>query len=223
MDVELIVLIFVFIIPIGSYFYRKFIMNKYAVEDNLSNLNGFDVARKILDENNMENVLIFETRDSLKEKYEFQRKNIKLTQRVFNESTITSTVVAAFEAAHASLDRDNHVIYRIREMAYPAFMYASSFGYIIALLGFLTSLLELYYVGIAFSMFGIVFALLTISVDIESKKRAITLLKENGLMMQDEEDRMNEVFNVCILTNIANLIGELVHIVNSIIDYFKKD
>ena len=43
MDIELMILIFIFIIPIGSYVYRKFIMNKYLVEDNLSNLNGLDL------------------------------------------------------------------------------------------------------------------------------------------------------------------------------------
>ena len=220
---QLFILILVFIIPIGTYLYRGFILNKYAVEESLSNLNGLDISRKILDVERMEEVIILETTDELQAKYDPNRKTIKFTKDVFNNSSITTTAVASFECAHASLNRDTHVYYNLREKINPLFRYTSDIGYMVALLGFLLNYLDLYYLGICLCSFGIIFELVTLPIEFEAKKRAISFLKENGLVMPDEEEKVNTVINAYSLTYVANLIGELRFIFNAVVDYFKKD
>ena len=184
--------------------------------------NGLDLSRRLLDVEHLENVIILETDDELQAKYDNKRKTIKLTKKVYNESSITALAVSAFEVAHATLDRDNHVFYNLREKINPVFRYTSNIGYVVALVGFLLNMLELYYLGICLCGFGIVFALCTLPIEIESRKRAIVFLKENGLVMPDEEDKFYEVANVYMITYIANLIGELRHIFDLVVDYFKK-
>ena len=220
---QLVILILVFIIPIGTYLYRRFILNKYMVEENLSNLNGLDISRRILDVERMEDVIVIETADELQAKYDLNRKTIKFTKDVFNDSSITTTAVAAFEVAHASLARDTHVFYNFREKINPLFRYTSDIGYMVTLLGFLLNFLDLYYLGICLCSFGILFELATLPIEFEAKKRSLAFLKENGLVMPDEEERVNTVTNAYTLTYVANLIGELRFIFNVVVDYFKKD
>lgn len=219
---ELIGMLLVIVIPIATYFYVRFIINKYNVEDNLNELTGFDIARSLLDSENLNEVLIFETDDYLNAHYDPARKTVKLTPDVYKGNSISSTAIAGFEYGHASQDRANHQLYKLRVKISPVFKYTSNIGYLVLIVGFFTSLLEVYYLGLSLCAFGIIFHLVTLPVERDACKRSIEALKETRLIMPDEYERIETVSNAYSLIYIASLIGELIYMFKAAIEYFTK-
>ena len=72
----------------SSYSRYKKILNS---KDNT----GYDTARKILDKNNLEDVMILETKGNLTDHYDPKRKVIKLSTDIYHGSSIASAAVAA--------------------------------------------------------------------------------------------------------------------------------
>lgn len=74
---------------------------KYKKVLNSKDLTGFEVARKILDKNNLQDIMILETRGNLSDHYDPTRKVIKLSTDIYHGSSIASAAVAAHECGHA--------------------------------------------------------------------------------------------------------------------------
>ena len=75
--------------------------SKYKKILNNKDLSGYDVARKILDSNNLDNIMILETRGNLTDHYDPQRKVIKLSTDIYHGSSIAGAAVAAHEEPYS--------------------------------------------------------------------------------------------------------------------------
>ena len=81
--------------------------SKYKKVRNKNGLTGFEVARKILDENGLQDIHIVEIKGNLTDHYDPSRKVVRLSTEIFNGSSIASTSVAAHECGHAIQDKEN--------------------------------------------------------------------------------------------------------------------
>ena len=108
MDIIIIYLLILIIPAIASFNinsnYKKF----KQIELN-KKISGFEVARKILDENGLDNVYIIETQRDLGDCYDSARKTVKLSKDVFHGETIAAASIAAHECGHAIQDKEGYV------------------------------------------------------------------------------------------------------------------
>ena len=145
---------------------------KYKGINNKANLSGFEVARKILDANGLSDMDIVSTPGNLTDHYDPSRKVVRLSQEVFDGTTVASTAIAAHECGHAIQDKEGYVMMRIRSAIVPIVNIGTKLSYAIILIGLLFEAIGLVYVGIALTSLGLLFQIITLPVEFDASKRA---------------------------------------------------
>lgn len=167
----------ILLIPLIAQLYVTYTYKKYKNYANSSNTTGYDIARKILDNNGLKDIYIVETSGTMTDHYDPKRKIIRLSKEVYHGQTIASIAIAAHECGHAIQDKENYIFLRIRSLIYPIVNVGTSLSYYIILLGILFEAMDLIIVGIALVSLGLIFQLVTLPTEIDASKRASQNLK----------------------------------------------
>src|SRR5574344_1732042 len=75
--------------------------NKYSKIKNSLNISGSEVAKRILEMNNLGNVKIDKVNGSLTDHYNPKNKRISLSNNIYFDNSVASVAVAAHEVGHA--------------------------------------------------------------------------------------------------------------------------
>ena len=190
---------------------------KYKRVKNTKELTGYDVARKILDENGLEDIYIVETRGELTDHYDPTKKVVRLSSDIYHGKTVAAMSVASHECGHAIQDKDGYTFMRIRSAIFPIVNVATSISYWIILLGFLFELLDLIYIGIALTCLGLLFQIVTLPVEFDASKRAGVFLKEYNLATEDESKGVKKMLGAAAMTYVAGVLASALQILRLIL------
>ncbi len=221
MDTILIILII--LIPLVAQIKITSSYNKYKRERNTCNLTGQEVARKILDENGLDDIHVVEIKGELTDHYDPTRKVVRLSTDIFHGDTIAATAVAAHKCGHAIQDKENYAFLRIRSAIYPVVNVATRVSYYIILLGFLLQALKLVYLGIGLTCCGLLFQLVTLPVEFDASKRALNKLEEYNLLASNEIDGARNVLTAAALTYVAGVIASILQILRLLLIASSQD
>ena len=221
MDTILIILII--LIPLVAQIKITSSYNNYKKERNTCNLTGQEVARKILDENGLDDIHVVEIKGKLTDHYDPTRKVVRLSTDIFHGDTIAATAVAAHECGHAIQDKENYAFLRIRSAIYPVVNVATRVSYYIILLGFLLRALKLVYLGIGLTCCGLLFQLVTLPVEFDASKRALNKLEEYNLLASNEIDGARNVLTAAALTYVAGVIASILQILRLLLIASSQD
>lgn len=210
MDTILILLII--LIPLIAQVKISSSYNRYKKEKNTCKLTGQEVARRILDENGLQDIHIVEIKGELTDHYDPTRKVVRLSTDIFHRDTIAAAAVAAHECGHAIQDKENYTFLRIRSAIYPVVNVATSVSYYIILIGFLFQALKLVYLGIGLTCCGLLFQLVTLPVEFDASKRALNKLEEYHLLAEVEIEGAKNVLSAAALTYVAGVMASILQI-----------
>ena len=214
---DLILAIIVILIPLIAQIGVSSNYQKYKRVKNTKELTGYDVARKILDENGLGDIYIVETRGELTDHYDPTKKVVRLSSDIYHGKTVAAMSVASHECGHAIQDKDGYTFMRIRSAIFPIVNVATSISYWIILLGFLFELLDLIYIGIALTCLGLLFQIVTLPVEFDASKRAGVFLKEYNLATEDESKGVKKMLGAAALTYVAGVLASALQILRLII------
>ena len=214
---DLILAIIVILIPLIAQIGVSSNYQKYKRVKNTKELTGYDVARKILDENGLEDIYIVETRGELTDHYDPTKKVVRLSSDIYHGKTVAAMSVAAHECGHAIQDKEGYTFMRIRSAIFPIVNVATSISYWIILLGFLFELLDLIYIGIALTCLGLLFQIVTLPVEFDASKRAGVFLKEYNLATEDENKGVKKMLGAAALTYVAGVLASALQILRLIL------
>ena len=169
---DLLIILGIIAIPVIAQIGISVNYSKYKNIENSKKLSGFDVARKILDKNGLQNVHVVEVRGNLTDHYDHSRKVVRLSSDIFHGESVAAIAVAAHECGHAIQDKENYSFLRFRSMLFPIVRISNYFSYIVLLLGFLFEAVNLFSVGIALVTLGLVFQIITLPVEYNASSRA---------------------------------------------------
>lgn len=186
--------------------------SKYKKVNNKNGLTGFEVARKILDENGLKDIHIVEIQGNLTDHYDPTRKVVRLSSDIFNGSSIASTSVAAHECGHAIQDKDNYTFMRIRSKMVPFVNLSSKLGYLAITIGILFSMFDLAIFGIVLLLAMLAFQLVTLPVEFDASNRAAEQIKKLKLLDETEKDKSKSMLNAAAFTYVASLVTTLLEI-----------
>jgi len=99
----LIYIIFIYLIPLIAFIKLLNTYNTSNENKNSSKLSGFEIARKIMDKNELNNMYIVEKKGSFTDIYDKNLKVVKLSTPVFNEENIYSLSMSSYIASYAIL------------------------------------------------------------------------------------------------------------------------
>lgn len=213
---DLIIVLLIIGLPLCAQLYINSTYRKNIRKKPSNDLNGYDVARKILDKNGLNDMLIVETRGNLTDHYDPTRKVIKLSTDIYNTNSIASIAVAAHEAGHAIQDKEGYTFLKIRSFIFPIVSLLSRFSYLIIFLGFLFEIMNLVYLGIIAVSSGLLFQIITLPVEINASKRALKEIEELNITNEQDKEGITTVLKAAALTYVASTLAELLQLLRLI-------
>lgn len=196
---------------------------KYKKVATKSGLQGYEVARRILDSNNLQNVDIVETRGELTDHYDPTRKVIRLSSDIYHGATVASSSVAAHECGHAVQDKEGYFFLRLRAALVPVVNFSSKAGYIAILIGLIFGYLELAWLGIFLELAILLFQLITLPVELNASKRAADFLKKEALIESKEQIGSKRMLRAAAMTYVASVLATLLQIFRLILIVSSRD
>lgn len=212
-----------FLIVIGAQALVSRTYSKYRAIKNKKGLTGFDVARKILDENNLKAIDIVETKGTMTDHYDPRRRVIRLSSAVYHDSSIASIAIAAHEAGHALQYKGNYPLIKIRGILVPVVNFASQIGYVVLVIGFIFSILNLVFAGIIMLALTLTFQLVTLPVEFNASKRAKSVLKKEKMIDDSESKKVKTMLNAAAMTYVASLLANLLEILRLILMFNRRN
>jgi hypothetical protein len=200
------------ILPALAQIYVSSTYKKYKKVKNSSNINGYDVAKRILEKNGLGNLYVVETKGTMTDHYDPTRKIIKLSSEVYQNESVASMAIAAHECGHAIQDKDGYFFLRLRSKIYPVVNVATRFAYIVLLIGIFLEFMDLILAGIVLVGFGLVFQLITLPVEINASKRALAELEECGYL-QGDETGARTMLKSAALTYVAAVLSSALEVI----------
>ena len=195
--------------------------SKYKKIPNSKELTGFEVARKILDKNNLNDIMILETKGNLSDHYDPSRKVIKLSTDIYHGTSVASVSVAAHECGHAIQDKDGYKPMRIRSKIVPTVNICSKLGYIAIILGAIFSY-QLIEIGIILLATILVFELITLPVEFNASKRALQQLDKLKLLGKEEKEKSKSMLSAAAFTYVASLITSFLQILRLVLMFTSR-
>lgn len=154
-----------------------------------SNLSGAQVARALLDKNQLTDVPVEITPGNLTDHYDPRRRVLRLSPDVYHGRSLAAFGVAAHETGHAVQHYHEYIPLSIRNSLYPAANFGSSLAFPIFFIGLIfgrggTFLMDL---GIILFLVAVLFQVLTLPVEFNASKRALLMLEEGGFLTRGGE------------------------------------
>ncbi len=190
---------------------------KYKKITSKKGITGFEVARKILDNNGLKDVHVVETRGALSDHYDPKRKVVRLSAEIFQGESIASVAVAAHEAGHALQDKNGYLMLKIRSAFFPIVNFTSKFGYIVIVIGLIFGSYSLAWIGIILECGILVFQLITLPVELNASKIAKKEITSLKILSDIEFQGASKMLMAAAMTYVASLITTLLQILRLIL------
>lgn len=175
--------------------------NKYSRVASRSGYTGSQVARMILDRNNLHDVRIEPVRGNLTDHYDPRTKVIRLSESVHSSNSVAAVSVAAHEVGHAIQHGIGYRPLLVRNNMAPIANIGSRFAFGLIFIGVLLESF-VYEFGIILYLAVVLFQLITLPVEINASRRALTQL-ENGIIPAEEVRGSKKVLSAAALTYVA--------------------
>lgn len=212
---NIILILLIIGLPLLAQIFIKISYENNSRIKNSKELTGYDVARKILDKNGLNDLLIVETNGYLTDHYDPNRKVIKLSRNIYENDTISSMAVAAHEVGHAIQDKEGYFFLKLRTFIFPIVSFISRMSWLVILVGFFFEIVNAIYLGIIIVSASVIFELVTLPVEINASKRAIKELNSLNLIT-GEEDKVKNVLTAAALTYVAGTLAEILQLIRLI-------
>lgn len=222
-DYTYILVLIGFLITFIAQIYIKSSYNKYKKINTKSGMDGYEVARRILDSNGLNNVDIVEVQGELTDHYDPSRKVVRLSTDIYHGTSIASSSVAAHECGHAVQDKDNYFFLKFRSALVPFANISSKVGYAAIVIGLIFEITKLAWIGIALEMVILLFQLITLPVEIDASKRAGEFLKKEALVEKSEQVGSKKMLTAAALTYVASLVSTLLQVLRLVLIVSSRD
>lgn len=168
-----------------------------------SNYTGAQVARYLLDANGLHEVRIEMARGTLTDHYDPRTRVLRLSKQVYESSSVAALGVAAHETAHAVQHAQNYIPLGIRNNLWPVANFGSQAAFPLFFIGLFFGIPTLTTVGIWFFVAALAFQVVTLPVEFNASRRALSMLTEGGFITQSERSKVKEVLSAAALTYVA--------------------
>ncbi len=183
--------------------------NRYSQIMNRSGMTGADAAWRLLQLNGITDVKIKRISGTLTDYYDPNKKEICLSEDVFNSRSIAAIGVACHEAGHACQHNEGYFPLKIRSLVIPATQIGSVLGVPLCLIGLFINSEPLAYAGLIMYGFVALFQLITLPVEFNASKRALQTIEANGFLTDSEYVGARKVLSAAALTYVAALASAL--------------
>lgn len=219
-DPTFIILIPAIIFTLYAQSKVKSAYRKYLRVANRRGITGRQAARIILDRNGLEHVNIELVAGTLTDHYDPSKDIMRLSDQVYNGTSIASVSIAAHESGHAIQDGTAYGFLRFRNAIAPAVNLVSAaswplliIGLIIIWQGNIATGNFIFNIGIIFFALVVLFHTVTLPVEFNASRRAIRQLVELNIIDEAESRGARKVLSAAAMTYVAALATAIANLV----------
>ncbi len=203
------------IIALWAQLKVKTTFSKYS--SHRCSLNGAEAAERVLEANGVHNVRIERVSGNLTDHYDPKTNVIRLSDAVYSERSIAAVGVAAHEAGHAVQYAKGYSPIRIRAIIHPVCSLGSQLSVPLLLIGLLFNFPILINLGIIFFSAALLFQLVTLPVEFNASKRALTAIKDNFILTTEADYKgAKRVLSAAAMTYVASVLVSLMQLLRLI-------
>ena len=196
----------------------KSTFSKYSNEHNQHGYTAREIARKILDNNGLYNIQIENVSGNLTDHYDPSANVIRLSDTVYNSTSVAAIGVAAHEVGHAIQHAQGYTPIKIRQAIIPITQIGSNLAVPLVLVGMLFSALDwLIPVGIFLYAGVVLFQAVTLPVEFNASSRALKTLDENVILHKSEIKMAKKVLSAAAMTYVAAMFSALMSLLRLIL------
>ena len=172
----------------------------------LNGLTGAGAAQAVLRYYGVNDVRIERVSGELTDHFDPKSNVIRLSEGVFDSTSIAAVGIAAHEAGHAAQYAESYMPIKVRNSILPVTKIGSYAGIPLALVGFWLGFEPLVTIGLLLYSFILLFQLVTLPVEFNASRRAIQVIGETGLLRSEEELKgAKKVLRAAAMTYVASL------------------
>lgn len=196
--------------------------NRYSKKLSLRRITGAQAAQRVLSANGVSGVSIQRVSGNLTDHYDPKSNVIRLSDNVYDSTSVAAIGVACHEAGHAVQYAQHYAPIKIRAAIIPITNIGSKLAMPLILLGLLLSLGEsvsygFVYAGIACFGLSAVFQLVTLPVEFNASRRAMQTIAYTDLLTEDEQKGARKTLTAAAMTYVAALAVSLAQLLRLII------
>lgn len=178
--------------------------DKYSRVTNREGLTGRSVAEMILRGHGIYDVRVDRVRGSLTDHYDPTQKVLRLSDPVYDSTSIAALGIAAHECGHAIQHNESYAPLKFRNAIVPAANLGSNLSFLFILIG-LFAFEPLIKLGIALFAITVLFQLMTLPVEYDASRRAKAILAD-GVLSGEEMVGVERILSAAALTYVASLL-----------------
>lgn len=194
--------------------------NKYSRYRSGSGMTGAQAAERLLWASGIRDVRVGHVSGNLTDHYNPSKKVLNLSDSVYNSTSVAAIGVAAHECGHAIQHAKGYAPLDIRSKLVPVANIGSTLAWPVILLGvFINSASSqmIINIGIILFSFAVVFQLVTLPVEFNASGRALTLLKQQGILSDQELTHTKKVLRAAALTYVASAASAILQLLRVIL------
>ncbi|MBR4910529.1 MAG: zinc metallopeptidase [Clostridia bacterium] len=190
---------------------------KYNKTFNSRGQTAEEVARTILNSAGILDVRIERISGSLTDHYSPKEKVLRLSEDVYGSTSVAAIGVAAHECGHAIQHKVNYAPLTLRSLSVPIANFGSILYLPIIILGFILGNMGLAQIGVLLFCLIVLFQLITLPVEFNASRRAITVLAESNILSPDELVGAKKVLTAAAMTYVAALFSSLLQLLRLVL------
>lgn len=196
---------------------------KYDRVRTRSGLTGHDTVLRLMRTNGVQGISVGCVQGTLTDHYHPAKAIVNLSETTYGNNSVAAVAVAAHEMGHVMQNQHGYLFYRIRTALVPVVNFGTRLSMPLVLVGLLLDAFSRTAnsdTGFYIAMFGVVlyggsllFALVTLPVELNASSRAKKMLIESGILTEQELPGAKQVLSAAALTYLASVLTSLVYFV----------
>ena len=200
---------------------------KYAKQFSSRGITGAQAAQRVLSANGVYGVKILRVDGNLTDHFDPGKNMIFLSDGVYDSVSTAAIGVACHEAGHAVQYAVGYAPIKLRAAIIPVTNFGTKLAWPLMLLGIVLSSMSyafynLVYVGIACFSLSLVFQLITLPVEFNASRRAMTAIREGNILTDEELVGARKTLTAAALTYVAAVATSLVQLLRLIAIYGRR-
>ena len=225
MDPWYILVILAFIFSMVAQTKVSSTFNKYSRVRNRAGFTGAQVATQMLQNAGIYDVSVQRVAGNLTDHYDPRTKTLRLSQSVYDSTSVAALGVAAHETGHAIQHDVGYAPLALRSFFVPLANFGSKLAIPLIIIGFMFSGggSTLVTLGILFFSLSVAFTIITLPVEFNASSRAIRLLVDDGFLDSDEIGGAKKVLSAAAMTYVAAAFAAVAQLLRLIAIFGRRD
>lgn len=191
---------------------------KYDEFRSSKGVTGTQAAEYILRSQGITDVGVQQIAGNLTDNYNSGNKLLSLSEATAQSTSVAAIGVAAHECGHAVQDAKNYFPLKLRAAIVPVANIGSTLSFPLIMLGVIMSWNQtLINIGILAFSLALVFQLVTLPVEFDASRRALSILRDGNMLAEDELAAARKVLMAAALTYVAAALATFLQLLRLVL------